>query len=289
MAETALLPPGALAGVRLAISVSESPDIGRLGFTEAHFRLALGEVARLVLVGGGGLAYGGHLDPDGYTAFLADELQRYGRRRDRPLLICLAWPEHRRVPLSALQARRRALGLLGEIVCLSPEGHPVDPAAGRDEDPAPVADPDLQVHALSSLRRFMRSRTQARVILGGRRHGFLGQYPGLLEEAILALEPPDPQPLYLAAGFGGVTADIARTLDPAAMSWLPPDLDAPPEDPRLAEGLTRLAALRGGPLWRGLDNGLTAEENRGLAATHRPGEIAVLVSLGLGRHFAKEG
>ena len=283
MADPQLLPPGALRGLRLAISVSGSPDLDRLGFTEAHFRLALGEIARLVLVGGGGLAYGGHLEPDGYTMFLADELQRYGRRRDRPLLVCLAWPEHRRLPLSLLRARRRALGLLGEVVCLDPEGQPVDPAVGRGEDPVPVDDPGVRSRALTALRQFVRGRTQARVILGGRRQGFQGRLPGLLEEATLALASPDPQPLYLAAGFGGVTADIARAIDPGVMAWLPPDASAPPSDPRLAEGL---AALPVPPLGEGLNNGLTTEENRMLVATHRPGHVAALVSLGLGRRFA---
>jgi len=80
-----------------------------------------------------------------------------------------------------------------------------------------------------------------------------------------------------------VTADIARALDPDAMNWLPPDASAPPDDPRLAEGL---AALPAPPPGDGLANGLTAEENRTLMATHRPGQIAALVSLGLGRRFA---
>jgi hypothetical protein len=286
MADASLLPPDALAGVRLAISVSESVDLGRLGLTETHFRLAIGEIARLVLVGGGALAYGGHLDPTGYTMFLVDELQRYARRKDRPLLICLAWPEHRRLKLSELKARSRALGLFGEIACLDPDGNAVDPAADRTEDAAPVEDPTTRSRALTGLRRYMRGRTQGRVILGGRRHGFAGRYPGLIEEVMIALAAPDPQPLYLAAGFGGVTADIVRALAVDDLAWLPTAADAPPDDPRLAEGLGRLAALPRGPDWQGLNNGLTDEENRCLAATHRPSEIAALVSLGLGRRFA---
>lgn len=49
-----LLPPDALRGMRLGISVSESTDLGRLGLLEEHFRLALGEITRVVLVSGGG-------------------------------------------------------------------------------------------------------------------------------------------------------------------------------------------------------------------------------------------
>ena len=54
-----LLPPDALQGMRLGISVSESADLGRLGLLEEHFRLALGEIARVVLVSGGGLPMAG--------------------------------------------------------------------------------------------------------------------------------------------------------------------------------------------------------------------------------------
>jgi hypothetical protein len=52
-----LLPPDALARVRVGISISDSSDLARLGLTDTHLRLALGEVARAVLVGGGKLAY----------------------------------------------------------------------------------------------------------------------------------------------------------------------------------------------------------------------------------------
>jgi hypothetical protein len=88
--------------------VSESPDLGRLGLLEIHFRLALGEIARCVLVSGGTLAYGGHLRQEGYTIFLIQELQKYGRR-DSPLLVCLAWQEHRELKLSELAERQIAL------------------------------------------------------------------------------------------------------------------------------------------------------------------------------------
>src|SRR5437899_2225847 len=120
-----LLPSNALAGLCIGISVSESTDLARLGLLETHFRLALAEIARCVLVSGGSLAYGGHLKPEGYTSFLVKELQKYGRR-DRPLLICLAWQEHRALPVGELDGNKKDLGLFGEIVCLDPAGAEVD-------------------------------------------------------------------------------------------------------------------------------------------------------------------
>jgi len=52
-----LLPAGALRGTCIGISVAESPDLERLGLLEIHFRLAMAEIARSVLVSGGTLAY----------------------------------------------------------------------------------------------------------------------------------------------------------------------------------------------------------------------------------------
>jgi SLOG cluster2 len=275
-----LLPSDALHGTRIAISASESADLDRLGLMEIHFRLALAEIGRCVLASGGALAYGGHLRPDGYTPFLIHELQKFGRR-DSPLLICLAWQEHRELPLSEIAVRRKDLGLLGRIVCLDPDGHEVDPAAGRQEAPHKVEDLALRRRALTGMRRFMATQTQGRALIGGKRTGFQGEIPGLMEEVLISLE--QNHPVYLAGGFGGVTADIAQALGVDNGHWLPPLDDAPPPDPRWETGRARLSALAAARGPNGQRNGLTPEENRRLAASHRPSEIATLVSLGLGR------
>lgn len=275
-----LLPSEVLHGARFAISVSESPDLDRLGLLEIHFRLTLGEIARCVLVSGGTLAYGGHLRRDSYTTFLIQELEKYGRR-DSPLLICLAWQEHRELKLSELDARRDELGLLGHIVCLDPDGSEMDPARDRDEAAQSVADTALRRRALTGMRRYMATRTHGRVLLGGKRSGFQGEIPGLMEEALISLE--HAHPIYLAGGFGGVTADIAQALGIDDGAWLPPLAEAPQPDPRWDDGCNRLVAHAAQPAWAGLKNGLSDDENRRLAASHRPSDIAALVSLGLGR------
>lgn len=277
---TKLLGPDALRDVRVGISVSESPDLGRLGLVETHFRLALGEIARAVLVGGGLLAYGGHLKPDGYTPFLVQEIDRWNRH-DEPLLVCLAWSVHRATALSDLERFKHALRLLGRMVCLDPDGAEIDCTAGRDEAAHIIEDPNGQRRALTGMRRYIQQHTSARVLLGGKRSGFQGEIPGLMEEALLALEAK--QPIYLAGGFGGVTADIIRALGVDDGSWLPSDPSAGPRDPRLEDGYARLAAHAARPQWCGLGNGLDDDENRRLAATHRPSDIAALVSLGIGQ------
>lgn len=282
-AENGLLPKDALSGVRLGISVSESADLAQLGLLESHFRLTLAEITRCVLVSGGHLAYGGHLDPVGYTAFMIHEFERYSRR-DRPLRIYLSWPEHRKLPLTTLAAEERALGLYGEIIYLDPQGNPIMANSGRGEHPPEPLDADTTAHSLTSLRRHMATQTEGRVFLGGKREGFEGEMPGLLEEAIVSLERT--QPIYLAAGLGGVTYDIAEALDITCGEWLPKLDCAPTPDERLRRGLARLHEAARASEGRSLNNGLTGEENRRLSACHRPSEIAALISLGLGRRFS---
>jgi SLOG-like protein len=61
-----------------------------------------------------------------------------------------------------------------------------------------MEDPGKQRRALTGMRRYMQ------------RSGFQGEISGLMEEALLAVEAE--QPIYLAGGFGGVTADIVSAL-----------------------------------------------------------------------------
>ena len=283
MQQTAeILPPNSLVGIQLGVSVSDSPDLARLGLLETHFRLALGEIARCVLVSGGHLTYGGHLQPDGYTVFLIHELHRYSRR-DRPLRICLAWPEHRKLSVSELKEQQEALGLYGKIDFLDQTGKVIDPYEDRTEESAPETNEQACKASLTAMRFYMADKTDARVFIGGKRQGFQGDLPGVVEEALITLKYG--KPIYLAGGFGGITTEIIRALDVDDGLWLPEMSDEGPQDERTLKGLDMLAEFLKRDDWTGLDNGLSDEENRRLAASHRPSEIATLVSLGLGRKF----
>ncbi|MFF9607753.1 hypothetical protein ACF1GY_36765 [Streptomyces sp. NPDC014684] len=286
---TTALPADALKGTRIGVSVGTSSDLPSLGLDEGRFRTALGELVRLLLSAGASLAYGGNLREDGYTGLLLDQVREV-TPASRPLLHCLAWYEHRAAPLSELAARREEFAHHGEVVCLSIDGEPVDPVEGRGEEPVPESDPATRARALTGMRRHLAARVDGQLLLGGKRDGFLGSLPGLLEEALLALEAG--RPCYLAAGFGGVTADIARTLGAEAAPDAPraPDTASPgPDlDPRLVDGLQRLRALmyqpgRTGHLPKGLTNGLTTQENHVLTGTRSPLEIASLTAVGIER------
>ena len=280
-----VLPPDALRDVRVGLSASVSPDLARLGLLEDHFRLALGEIVRVVLVSSGRLVYGGHLKATGYTAMMIDELHKYARR-DRPLTVCLAWSVHRQMPLSELKGAARELGLYGEIVCLDIDGKEIQPDSDRGDEPGPPLSAEDEQRSLTSLRQYLTDHVNGRLLIGGKRHDFGGRVPGLMEEALSALQAE--QPLFLAGGFGGATYEIARVLEVDNGSWFPTATDAPPDDERLVQGRNELQAFRRSDAWAGLRNGLTDEENRRLAASHRPSDIAGLVGIGLGRVFADE-
>ena len=281
--ELALLPDNVLRDVRLGISVSQTEDLPRLGLAEEHLRLALGEVARMVLVFGGSVAYGGHLDASGYSAFLAGELQRFGRG-DQRLLLTLPWSEHRKLSLAELEEREDALGLLAKVVYLNYRGVPISKSSDRNNDACAEEDPAVRAEGLSSMRLFQLEHTAAHLVIGGRRTGYQGRMPGVLEEVRLSLKAQ--KPLFLAGGFGGVARDAAVKLglvhNDSVMGGLrsyPEDVEREFEDllPATPEGVVDL------------QNGLSVPENRELATTPRAGRVAALVALGLSTLQHKSG
>ncbi|MEY4750471.1 MAG: hypothetical protein RIQ60_2685 [Pseudomonadota bacterium] len=291
----------ALSGLRVGISISESPDLDRLGLSWVHLEHAMREVARTLLVSGGTLAFGGDLrnTPDSLTTPMMDEVERYAQAqtdadlpRDRKALwLCLAWHLHRRTAKTALQQTRNSLGQHGSLIYLDPQGQELGPRAQWAGRPPEGAADELsaqdQMQALTGMRRFLARHTHARVLLGGKRlprtdtfkNGYSGSQPGLVEEALLQLDAG--QPIYLAGGFGGITLDMIGRIEPKAAASLTDLTVQLPNDTKQA--LDQFKAHPGAASWSALDNGLTDDENRRLAHTHRPGEIGALVALGLGR------
>src|SRR5690606_12847315 len=59
----------------------------------------------------------------------------------------------------------------------------------------------LRARGLTHLRRRLTATTNARLCIGGKLGGSQGRYPGIVEEALLAIEAK--QPLYVSGLFGG--------------------------------------------------------------------------------------
>ena len=278
--QTELKPDNILQNITIGMSVSQSADLARLGFLEVHFRQAIAELTRTLLILGGGLAYGGHLDSDGYTAFIMQELQKYSRR-DQPLLICLPYQEHRRHSLTELAEREKSLGLYGEIKYLTDDGAVASRDFNREEQAETIEDPQLISKSLKSMRNYMTDEINGRVLIGGKREQYQGEIPGIIEEVILSIKRE--QPVYLVGGFGGVTMDIIRTIGYDEIDWFPYDEISLKMDSGYTKGMEELKELIGRNIEKTLNNGLSEEENRLLAAAHRPIDISTLINLGLGR------
>ncbi|HVR41612.1 MAG TPA: hypothetical protein VMU84_21125 [Thermoanaerobaculia bacterium] len=182
-----------LARKTIALSVSDSPDLARLGMSPRALDHAVIEIARYLLRAGATIAYGGDLRDSGFTIALFELVRRY--RRDDPdappLRNYLAWSVHQRYEPAFIESKRKEYTGAAKIILLD-----------RDGDDA--------TQSLTSMRRRMAADTHARVLLGGKVTGFSGAYPGIAEEAAVTLE--QNKALLLAGGFGGCTRDIASWL-----------------------------------------------------------------------------
>ena len=209
--------------------------------------------------------------PAGFTDTLLTELRSYRHDRDA-LILCVPESEHRRLTRSELLRIQDELQSNAELVCLDSNGDAIDirhrPRASRHLDAAV---------ALTSMRRHITDRCDARVILGGKLTEYQGTIPGILEEASMSLHAG--QPLYVAGGFGGAAAALALALG-RADATLAPD-DYPNGAAQHANLLAEIEATEGST--GRAEDGLSDDQRAQLAWSHRPGEIASIVVYGLSR------
>jgi hypothetical protein len=279
MANPALRPADALLGLRLGVSVSDSADLGALGLLPRHAELALAEIARSVLTGRGGLVYGGQVKPAGFTQFLMHEVERYGSHIDA-LTLCLAEPEHRQLSCEELRALDQSLGPRGQVVRLDPDGVEIGPSTmAQGAEPAVGLNGHRDEHSYSAMRRHITSISHARVLIGGQLSDFKGAMPGIIEEAIYAVEAG--QPLYVVAGFGGAAALVAEALDIDDLSWAADSFPKRPAHHRIDKSLDQLRSAARSSGWCATSCRLEENELRQLSASSRPSQIASLVVNGL--------
>lgn len=264
MSEPTLISRDALSGQRVALSVSESADLARLGLTEKHCRLVVAEVGRAIMLAGGTVVYGGHLDPGGYTEILVEEAQRFSGGRPA-LEITLAESEYRKLTSDDLIAADRVLGDIGRLTLVS-EAREVVPISGAlDGSWSQNAS-----GALTAMREYVAGETTARLIVGGRLSGYAGVEPGVIEEARLTIQ--SGRLLLVAGGYGGASAAVARHLFPRPFDgWAPGAYPAHTQDADVAAALD---VLRDAYLRAVLDSRLDEELLQLLTISHRPADIA---------------
>lgn len=265
-----LVPRDALSGVRVALSVSESADLARLGLDPVHLDLTIAELTRAIVIAGGTVVYGGRID-EGFTRIVQEQSERYAR--DQTAFEHLVpYSEHAHLSLGALRDYEAGLGVHSTVLLLDAEGG-LAPVADSAREGFSRADIE-PANALTLLRRLLAARCDTRVVVGGRLSGYAGNMPGVIEEAVLTLE--QDKPLYAAGGFGGAAAFVGRHMAPELYAWLPTGMPAN-ADLEVPEG-TLNHLERPAPY-----NGLTPQEQAVLAATNRPSDVATLTILGMSR------
>lgn len=282
--------PAPLKGKLIGLSISDSPDLAERSMGQVHLEDAMVECARHLLVQGASLAYGGDLRPGGFTQILFELVRTHNRAGTKERIHnFLSWPIHLRLDPGAWRE------YLDEI---HDYRFPPPPDLGVDEKVFITPDDSQGRYAwarsLTLMRTEMTQKTSARVLLGGQITGFKGKYPGLLEEALLALH--SGQPLYLIGGFGGCTRLIIEALkggtpdafkealqvkDPVYKAIVERySVDAAKKKTTAIDYAGELQFLKSKGL-AGLNNGLSADENEFLFTSENLPEIVFLLLKGL--------
>lgn len=299
-----------LTGKTLGISMALADNLASIGLSPTHLESAVAEVSQMMLIGGGSLLYAGapgtHV-PDLTTAVMdtvssyTTSVKAYARLEGDheqhnihpghmfslavPCIVLNTLASIKRLSQVADHFARNA-----SIVVLDKNGLKIE---DFDDLPPWQGDSNETAHALHQIRQALPQYCDARLLIGGKTQrksennpdGYIGNFPGIVEEALYTLRAA--QPLYIAGGFGGAAALLARELE------LGPDLPVPAE--ALAE-INECAPYREAidEIRRLLDstpNGLNDNDRRRLATTQRASELGALTAKGLAslpvQHFNK--
>lgn len=297
-------------GKTLGISMALADDLASIGLSPTHLECAVAEVSQMMLIGGGSLLYAGapgtHV-PDlttaimdtvsSYTASVKAYTHLSGDPEQHDIhpgdMFSLAVPY---VVLNTSESIKRLdeaanhFSGYASILVLDENGLKIE---DFDDLPPWQGDSNETARALHHIRQALPQYCDARLLIGGKTrrqstdipNGYIGNFPGIVEEALYTLRAA--QPLYIAGGFGGAAALLARELE------LGPDLPVPAE--ALAE-INECAPYREAidEIRRLLDstpNGLNDNDRRRLATTQRASELGALTAKGLAslpvQHFNK--
>jgi len=291
-----------LTGQSIGLSISEpdANELNRLGLSKKHLDHAMVELARHLLVQGADLVYGGNLSPGGYTETLMG-LVRYHNdaliEQKAKLVNYLAWPLWSTIDISWQAQNKDAIKIIkiNAPEDLQQSGNLNDLPAGSDIN---KIDPYIWARCLSDMREQLIQNTGARILLGGKLSHYKGKYPGIVEEALLALK--NQQALFLLGGYGGAAAAVIQALQGLKAEKLTADFQRRNADyaksmddynQGIATDSSHLQVIDYPALnqafasigIKGLNNGLTTEENQLLFTTDNIEQAIWLIVTGLSR------
>lgn len=285
------------------LSISETEESDRRGFPIWQVNRVTLQLVSALFGQGAGVAFGHDWREDG----VMEAVYGFARQVQPPVPLLsmdaeaisqpllrnlLPWPKTPR--LSEAEQEQLSATLRIESAGLPETLRAVEADARR-------AGPDdrLFVYArargLTYLRHKLGEMCNARLCIGGRRFGYQGRYPGIVEEALLAVR--ENKPLYLAGFLGGAAEQVVNAIEgkPITDDFCPdPPLVGLYLNPPVRElGFEDDRTLDRQAVWRefteaGRDrfattNGLTVEENDELFHTPVVDNVIELVLTGLSR------
>jgi hypothetical protein len=293
-----------LAGCTVNISISEGDDSERKGFPSWQVNRLTLQVVSALFGQGANAIFGQDWREDG----VMEAVYGFARQVQSPVPLSeasasaeaqpllrniLPWPKNPTLSEKRLEQLRSTLHV-------APAGLPEELLAyetdAREQPDAPSFG-YIRARGLTHLRHRLNADCDARLCLGGRRAGSAGRYPGVIEEALLAVR--DNKPLYIAGLLGGAAELVASAIEGKQLSdaFCPPTpINALYADPPIKETSASTSADRAmnrEAIWgefanagiRGLAayNGLTMDENAELLHTPAIDRAVELMLIGLSR------
>ena len=185
---------------KIAISISEPPNLEDKGMRIEHLNLLMIEIARYLIISGATLIYGGNLGYKkefNFTSILAETFRAYNKlyeNENQKLINFSVYPFCEKIDLELKHSNADAIKFED---CIG--------------DKCDFKDIDKIAQNLTKMREKITKDMDIKIAVGGKISGFSGFYPGVLEEVYLALKAE--KPVILIKGFGGIVDKIADFIE----------------------------------------------------------------------------
>jgi hypothetical protein len=299
------LPQRPLAGCVINLSISESDDSLQRGFPSSQVNRTTLQVVAALFSQGASVVFGHDWREDGIMEAVygfARQVQapiplssREAAAGAQPLLWnLLPWPKRPYLPEQDLEQLSSTLRV--EVAGLPKELEAVDDEASR-AGPENGLYQYVRARGLTFLRHRLNTVSHVRFCLGGRMSDYAGRYPGVIEEAFLAIT--EKKPLYLAGFLGGAAKQVVDAIEGKQMTddFCPPtsiqglyeapvvkESDRATRDDRVIDRAAVWKTFAGAGIKTiAAANGLTIEENNELFHTPVIDRAIELVLIGLSR------
>jgi SLOG cluster2 len=299
------LPQRPLTGCLINLSISEGEDSSKRGFPTGQVNRTTLQAVAAFFGQGASVVFGHDWREDG----IMEAVYGFARQVQAPIPLTLGeaavdaqpllwnilpWPDKPYLSEQALEQlsstlRVQSAGLPKELEGVDGEARRMGPTDGLYQY--------VRARGLTFLRRRLNGFSHARFCLGGRVSDYAGRYPGVTEEAFLAVM--DKKPLYLAGFLGGAAKQVVDAIEGKQMTGdfcrptqiqglyqapLVKESDATTRDDRLIDRVTVWETFaRAGPKTIAAANSLTIEENDELFHTPVVDRAIELVLIGMSR------